>query len=125
MVFWGIPFVCIGTYMMFGRFFYQRWVQSNTFYAVTNQRILILNTARGRTIQALFHNQLPDITKTVNKKGIGSLLFGGDPRMGGMTTMPLGSPVIGQRRVALAPAFANIKDVDKVYEIIAKQRKTD
>jgi hypothetical protein len=122
MVFWGIPFVCIGTYMMFGRFFYQYWQQKNTFYAVTNQRILILTTSRGRSTQALFIDQLPEISKIVNKKGVGSLLFGGDPRLAGLTVQ-MGSPLSRRRNTVLPPAFSNIKDVDKVYELIAKQRK--
>ncbi len=124
MVFWGIPFVCIGTYMMFGRFFYQRWLQANIFYAVTNQRIVILSTARGRSVQALFLDQLPEIFKTNDKKGVGSLVFGGDLRRMGLTIAPPGGAFTRNRKTLLPPAFANIKDVNKVYEIIAKQRKS-
>ncbi len=131
MVIWGIPFCVIGSYMIFGRFFYQRWLQKNMFYAVTNQRIIILSTARGRSTQTLFLDRLPDMTKSVNKNGVGNLFFGGDPRMGdprlgaaaqGLTANPFG---LGRKRgVQLSPAFANIKDVNKVYDLITKQHQT-
>jgi hypothetical protein len=123
MVFWGIPFVLIGFYMIFGRFFYQRWVQKNTFYALTNQRVIILSLLRSRSTQALFLDNLPALCKTVNKEGVGTLVFGGDP-LAARLYGPGASATPGfntSRRVQAPPAFANIKDVNRVYELIAQQ----
>lgn len=121
MVLWGIPFVLIGSYMIFGRFFYQRWAQKNTFYALTNQRVIILSTSRGRSTQALFLDNLPAISKMVNKKGIGTLVFGGDPLLLGRFGPAASIAITSNRRTPALPAFTNIKDVDKVYDLIAKQ----
>src|SRR4051812_43942652 len=38
---WGIPFVLIGLYMVFGRFFAAAREAANTWYVVTNRRVLI------------------------------------------------------------------------------------
>jgi hypothetical protein len=125
MVFWGIPFVLIGSYFMFGRFFFQRLLQKNTFYALTNQRVIILSTFRGRSTQALFLDKLPGINKTVNKKGVGSLVFAEDAlsaRLGSGASASLSLTLNNRNRGALAlAAFFNIKDVNKVYDLIAKQ----
>ena len=32
----GVPFVILGLYFIFGRFVYQRWAKQNTYYALTN-----------------------------------------------------------------------------------------
>jgi len=40
MVFWGIPFLVLGQYFVWGRFFVDAWLKRRTYYAVTNQRRL-------------------------------------------------------------------------------------
>src|SRR5579863_4071401 len=42
MAFWGFPFVVIGQYMIWSRFFWDAWLKRRTYYAVTNRRVLIL-----------------------------------------------------------------------------------
>ena len=122
MVAWGIPFVIIGSYMMFGRFFVQHWQQKNTFYALTNQRLLTLSTFRGRSTQAIFLANVPVVTKTVNNNGVGSINFGIDLTSissnsgNNAALMRLGNATIQQA------GFNNIKDVNKVYDLIAKQK---
>src|SRR4051812_44260637 len=37
-VIWGIPFVLIGQYMIWGRFFYTFWKKKKVLYAITNRR---------------------------------------------------------------------------------------
>ena len=46
---WGIPFVAIGLYIVFGRFFVDAMVRSKTFYGVTSERILIITAAPKRS----------------------------------------------------------------------------
>jgi hypothetical protein len=36
--FWGVLFVCVGLYLIFGRFFYKRWDRRRTRYVLTNRR---------------------------------------------------------------------------------------
>ena len=40
MMLWGIPFIVIGQYLIWGRFFHDACLKKRTFYAVTNRRIL-------------------------------------------------------------------------------------
>lgn len=38
---WGLPFVAIGLYFIFGRFFYKRYRKRRTCYGITDQRALV------------------------------------------------------------------------------------
>ena len=38
---WGIPFVAVGLYFVFGRFLYKRYRKSRTAYAITTRRAMI------------------------------------------------------------------------------------
>jgi hypothetical protein len=40
---WGIPFLTIGAYIVFGRFIYKSRRKRRTVYGVTNQRAIVLN----------------------------------------------------------------------------------
>jgi len=122
MVAWGIPFVVIGSYMMWGRFIVQHFQQKNLFFALTNQRALILSTFRGRSTQAIFLDQLPSVNKQVNSKGIGSIYFG-DMNLSMSADMTAMQIAQYKRGVVKLTGFTNIKDVDKVYNLIAKQQK--
>jgi hypothetical protein len=49
---WGIPFVLIGLYLIFGRFIYKRWNRRHTRYAISDQRIAVIRK-RGRQVQSI------------------------------------------------------------------------
>jgi len=121
MVAWGIPFVVIGSYMIFGRFIVQSWQQKNTFYAVTNQRVLILSTFRGRSTQAIFLAAVPTVSKTVNNKGVGSIYFG-DTFFPVNSTLAPNAVMLRRGNTLVQSGFNNIKDVNKVYDLISKQK---
>ncbi len=46
---WGLPFVALGLYLIFGRFAYKRWRKERTLYAVTDQRGIVLVDGRSLT----------------------------------------------------------------------------
>ncbi len=115
---WGIPFVVIGQYLIWGRFLYKRWDRRRTVYALTNQRALIL---RGASLQSVFLNHLSNINESVRADASGSLEFGSSPGSSGgehwaNTGMDFWSP---QRGV---PAFYDIPEVAKVYRLVNEQR---
>jgi hypothetical protein len=118
----GIPFVLIGLYLIFGRFFYKAWKKKRTFYAVSDKQILILTNFKAKNIQALFIKNLPVINKTSSAQGIGTLSFGNMPGfpsgMGNSGWMGASSTL---------PAFYDIDEVDKVYNTIneARNRTSD
>ena len=111
----GVPFVVIGQYLIWGRFFYKRWDRKRTIYAVTTQRILILRRSR---LQALFVAQLPPITQSTRADGSGSLVFGMAPfgqwGNNGMEWF--------DRRQG-PPAFYDIPEVMRVYRLIADTQR--
>jgi hypothetical protein len=132
-VLWGIPFVLVGQYLIWGRFVYKMYKNRRTFYALTNQRALILSTIRSRQLQAFFLNQLPTINKTTRRDGSGTLEF---PRRDGRGALNFGF-LPKWAAVALAssdmdfsygwsgptaPAFCDIPDVEGVYQLIMRLR---
>jgi len=51
---WGIPFIVMGQYFIWGRFAWDAWLKRHTFYAITNRRVLILQEGRKRKTQFSF-----------------------------------------------------------------------
>src|SRR4051794_10996940 len=49
---WGIPFVVMGQYLIWGRFLYAAWKKRKIAYGLTPKRVLILDTAWKHSIQA-------------------------------------------------------------------------
>ena len=48
----GLAFVCIGLYLIFGRFFYKRWSRNRTRYCITDQRIIVARRS-GTDVQSV------------------------------------------------------------------------
>ncbi len=56
---WGVPFVLLGLYFIVGRFAVDAWLRSKTYYAVTNQRILIARSGPFGNFTAVNLNCYP------------------------------------------------------------------
>jgi hypothetical protein len=119
---WGIPFIVIGQYMIWGRFFYAAWKKSRTCYAVTNKRILVLNIGGNRKLTDGYIDRLSSVTLTNQKDGVGTIEFAPEPerqsswgssRRGGI------SMDIDLSRLA----FFDIPDAKSVYQMIQSQRE--
>ena len=118
---WGVPFVLIGQYFIWGRFFYSAWKKTRLIYAVTNRRVLVLALAPGRKVISSFIGSIPAIDKEVRSDGIGTLKFGtisapwGNNRNGNfsMDGLYLGAGV---------PVFVDVDDANSVYAIVAGLR---
>ena len=59
---WGIPFVLFGLYLIFGRFFFEAKQRAHTYYAVTNERIVIISGIFDRKIKSLNLRTLSDLS---------------------------------------------------------------
>ena len=70
---WGIPFVCVGLYMVFGRFLWTAYVRKNTAYVITTRRII--RSRRGR-VDSMSARSMPPMHATVHKDGTGTIRFG-------------------------------------------------
>lgn len=118
----GLPFVIVGQYMIWGRFIYKSWKKKRTYYAVTNKRILIVTTTRGKDVQATFLRDIPTINKSVGTSGIGTLVFGNSA---GMTAAYANTGMncwTGGTYGTLPPALYDIKDANNVYELVNRLR---
>jgi hypothetical protein len=107
----GIPFVLMGLYFIFGRFVYKNYMKSMTDYFVTNQRILISSKNTIRTIEL---KSINSTTKRINSNGQGSITFGelGSYQLYANTGMDFFMK--GQAPIA----FYDIDRVEDVYRMI-------
>lgn len=114
---WGIPFVLIGLYLIFGRFLYSAWDRRHTWYGVTNQRVIILTTTFGHRVQSIYFNMLPEIETIISASGRGTLLFSPSPlyRMYSWTA--------GNARRSRVPGFYDIPDARYVFDLISRHRR--
>jgi hypothetical protein len=72
----GSLFVCVGFYMAVGRFFWDAYVRSQTLYALTNRRAIILVRHPFRQLRSV---ELTTATKVETEEGAdgsGSVIFG-------------------------------------------------
>lgn len=114
---WGIPFVCVGLYMMFGRFIVDARQRSKTFYAVTNERVLIVSGLFARQVKSLNIHTLTEVSLSEGSNGEGAISFGPQPPFGAMFGGMQGMPGSGK---STGPKFDLIHEAKQVYEIIRK-----
>lgn len=58
---WGMMFVVIGQYLIWGRFVHKYWVRRNTTYAITDKRVFVLKQAFGENLITYQINQLDTV----------------------------------------------------------------
>ncbi len=120
MALWGIPFVVVGQYVIWGRFVYAAWKKRRTHYAVTNRRAIVVQSGWKRQMASVYVDSLPTLTKEDGAGGLGTLRFAqADPmwvRRGGWGSwdgMSIGS----------VPSFVDIEDVDSVCRLVSDLRE--
>ena len=117
---WGIPFVCMGLYMVFGRFLADARQRARTYYAVSNERVLIVSGLFSKQVKSLNIRTLTDVYLTEKSSGEGSITFGPQPPLAAMFGGAQGWP--GSDK-SLVPRFDLIQDAKRVYEIIRKLQR--
>ena len=111
----GIPFVLVGLYLIAGRFFADACQRARTWYAVTDQRILIISGLTGRELKSLTLRNLAEVTLREGSDGAGSIVFGPT----GTTPAPWNSAArSGYGRRYAPPSFELLDNVRRVYDII-------
>lgn len=116
-VLWGIPFVLMGLYMIFGRFFVDARQRANTYYGVTNQRAVIVSGLRSQQIKSLDLQTLTDLSIVEQPDRIGTITFGATPPWSALYE---GWSWPGS---AALPRFEMIKEARQVYEQIRAAQK--
>lgn len=110
---WGIPFVCVGLYMVFGRFFHTAWRRKRTAYVITTKRII---RARGERIDMLDSVSLPPMHTTAFRDGSGTIRFG-------ETVYYRGRRRSGYEYDSAMFELENIPDVARVQQLIDRMER--
>ncbi|MCH8092538.1 MAG: hypothetical protein IIC57_09355 [Proteobacteria bacterium] len=109
-------FSLLGLYLLVGRFFNKRWNKLRTYYALTNLRVLILETGTTSPLSGVPWDKVPAIGKTQGFVGTGTVTFAqvrwwktdtGNTGLEFFTLLP-------SRKVT---AFYDIAEVDRVYDL--------
>ncbi len=119
---WGIPFVLMGLYIIFGRFFVDSAQRSKTFYALTNERVVIISGLFNQNTKTLDLKKLPEININTKGNGRGTITFGASHPMAWMYA---GSGFPNMGRYNIAPSFEMIDDVKTVYQHIKHLQRAD
>ena len=112
---WGIPFMCVGVYIVFGRFLVEAKQRLKTHYAVTDKRIVIVSGLFTQNINSLNLRTLSDLSLSESGNGTGSIFFGGGSAMSFMYRGFSGWPGMSSR---IGPHFQQITGARAVYETI-------
>jgi hypothetical protein len=116
---WGLPFVAAGLYIVFGRFWVAARQRANSYYGVTNERVLIVSGLFSREIKSLQLRTLSDISLTEKRDGSGTVTFGPVQPWANMFT-GTGWPGAGRNA---PPAFEQIANAKEVYNIIRQAQR--
>ncbi|NMB67493.1 MAG: PH domain-containing protein [Chloroflexi bacterium] len=111
----GVPFVLVGLYLIFGRFLYDRWARKNTFYALTNQRILIRNGGRVASLTSIHLTAIPEITFQEHREGRASFFFSAVPPQMGFSSARV--------RSQAGPFFDQIENGQQVYQTLRRAQQ--
>ena len=118
---WGLPFVGVGLYLIFGRFFVEAKQRASTHYAVTNQQILIISGLFSRSTKSLNLRTLSDLSLSEGNSNYGSIFFGGGSPFSSMFRGFSSWPGMGSQ---IGPHFDQIQGARSVYEIIRNAQQT-
>jgi hypothetical protein len=115
-------FFLAGLYVVFGRFFVDLAQRKKTFYALTNERIIILSGLFNQNIKSIDFKKLPEINLSVKRNGRGTIIFG--------TSHPwdwfyAGSGLPMRGTYSLSSRFEMIEDVKMVYQHIKRLQRED
>lgn len=116
MALFGIPFVLIGLYLVFGRFFHTAYMRKQTMYVITNRKII---RYRNGNVDYLHLQNMPPVQLRLGKNGCGTITFGSD-----WERHDYGYRVTWTKQTGGVFALENIPDAAKVHQIIATMHDT-
>lgn len=98
----GLPFVAVGLYLIAGRFLWDMYKRRETLYAITNERLLVLERGKLRALQL---DRLDELSLTERSDGSGRITIG---------KVPFGFQASGSKATVLEIA----DDVRRVYRTL-------
>jgi len=122
----GVIFVLVSLYFVVGRFFGKRWLKRRTHYLITNQRTVILVTIKGGRILSLDLDGLTAVSKSVRNDGTGTIQLAKRSAWSNQhDNTGLDVPMYLSSRQKPPPAFYDIAEADRVYELINELRREE
>jgi hypothetical protein len=116
-VLFGVPFVLVGLFMIFGRFLLDAWLRARTAYALTDRRILILRWGPWPTFKAVRLDRLPEATLSESSSGRGTVRFADQaPLWSRNAGFAIWVPSLDP-----TPQFLAIHDAKSVFAVVQKQ----
>jgi hypothetical protein len=113
----GLPFVAVGLYLIFGRLLVAKREAERSVYALTDQRVIQLVGAFRQTLTEIALRDLPPLSLTQQPGGLGTITFGAVTYP---FRIPPGWPTMGQYARPLA--FDAIPEAARVYSMIQEAR---
>jgi hypothetical protein len=119
---WGIPFICVGLYLIFGRVLVRRWLLAHTAYALTDRRAITIARALsgGNRVSSVWFGSYPQVDKRVARNGRGTVWIGTFPSWARTMITDPGWPGLG-RGTGNAMVFMEIEDPERVYSLISER----
>jgi len=112
---WGLPFLIVGLYLIFGRFLHDAVLRRRMHYAVTDQRVLVLQGLRRTSLKSLDINRLPKLELSEHRDGMGTIELYGDSSIFGSRKNGFGDWTPALRT---GMQFFRIENPRKVYQLI-------
>lgn len=116
-------FVLLGFYYTLGRYIYKFLLRKNTFYAVTNKRILIKSTFFPKKLQTKFIKDTAGANIVMRNNNTGDIIFGKNDfgtTMYNNTGLDL---FFMLSKEPSTPAFYNIENVKAIHSLITDIRQ--
>jgi hypothetical protein len=118
MVLWGIPFIVIGQYMIWGRFFYDAWLKRRTYYAVTNRRVLVLQEGWNWKVRDMHVEAI--VGMEIEGDAVGTIWFG--PKYPVIVRRGQKSRGLNRFTIGEVLVFADVDDVQAVHRLVLELR---
>lgn len=106
----GIPFVCMGIYIVIGRFFHMAWLRKRTYYVITNLKVIRF---RNGKVDMQMGKGMPAVSVITHKDGNGTIRIGQPDPYRKNSFYMMGTTQVGF-------TLENIADVLKVQQILTQ-----
>jgi hypothetical protein len=117
----GLMFVVVGLYFVFGRFIADAIRRGKTFYGLTPRRAIIVSGIFNRQVKSVDLISLGEISVSERRDRSGTISLGAPSGMNAWAAGMMGPSWPGSAKY-LPPMFEMIEDVKLVYEKIRAQR---
>lgn len=120
-VLWGIPFIAMGAFITVGRFIAKRARKRRTWYAITTNRVLIVESGRKLSVRELSIGEAGSTDYRPSSRG-GDLVFGASFNIVGTLYANTGMDIFASLSGGSPIAFFDVPDIDKAKAALDNAR---